>query len=605
MPNISFDPQEWANRSNTTDKGSAAAPAAAAKTVNTAFTVDEVEDLVQRVVERGVSITPTYGDWFNCGLALADTLGEDGRRAFHALSQMDAVYNEAECDSKYDDCLKAARNGCKVHAATLFFKARQAGVDLGEEWNCRNFRNFHGGSSDGGESGPLLLPTFSDRLSFNDLPYALQVLLTKLGDGPHADMMVVGLLTALSTVMPNVCGTYYRRKVWPSIYAFVVAPPASNKSMLTALRMFLQPVEQELRQAYKAELADYEAAKAQYDANRDGTAMPPQKPPFRSLFLPANSSSTSVYQSLGENDGHGFIFETEGDTMAQSFKSDYGNYSDGLRAAFHHEPIGYCRRKDNERVEIDHPTLSVLLSGTPNQVRELIHDAENGLFSRFLFYMICIRSRFEDVFADDDETYDDILLHLGQLYLPVYHWLKMHPKDGVLFRLTEEQQHEFFGFFQPLLDEQRDLYGDEVASSVMRLGLVVFRMSMALTVLRLATDKPSVPDGGEPQPATTLVCDDRDFGTAMLMANVLIDHTVRVYNTLLAHKPSPLAVPRALHSTQQKELLDKMPAEFTTQQLVAAAAAMHVPKSTANKHLAALVNAQYVARIKNGLYRKL
>ena len=47
--------------------------------------------------------------------------------------------------------------------------------------------------------------------------------------------------------------------------------------------------------------------------------------------------------------------------------SDYGNYSDGFRKAFHHETISYVRRKDREYVNLKHPKLSALLTGTPKQ----------------------------------------------------------------------------------------------------------------------------------------------------------------------------------------------------------------------------------------------
>jgi len=75
---------------------------------------------------------------------------------------------------------------------------------------------------------------------------------------------------------------------------------------------------------------------------------PPQEPPLKTLLIPANSSATSVYQVLNDNQGVGLMFETEGDTLANTFKSDYGNFSDGFRKAFHHEMISYTRRKDRE-----------------------------------------------------------------------------------------------------------------------------------------------------------------------------------------------------------------------------------------------------------------
>ena len=50
------------------------------------------------------------------------------------------------------------------------------------------------------------------------------------------------------------------------------------------------------------------------------------------------------------------------------------------------EGASLFRRKDNEYIEIETPHLAIVLSGTPKQVRNLIPDVENGLFSRFLYY---------------------------------------------------------------------------------------------------------------------------------------------------------------------------------------------------------------------------
>ncbi len=78
----------------------------------------------------------------------------------------------------------------------------------------------------------------------------------------------------------------------------------------------------------------------------------PQEPPLRMLIIPANNSATGLFQILNDNKGIGLIFETEGDTLAQTFKSEHGNYSDGFRKAFHHEIISYNRRKDREFVPL-------------------------------------------------------------------------------------------------------------------------------------------------------------------------------------------------------------------------------------------------------------
>src|SRR5690554_8197994 len=48
--------------------------------------------------------------------------------------------------------------------------------------------------------------------------------------------------------------------------------------------------------------------------------------------------------------------------------------------------MSISRKTDNLFFEIENPQLSVVLTGTPNQIVNIIHSAEDGLFSRFLFY---------------------------------------------------------------------------------------------------------------------------------------------------------------------------------------------------------------------------
>ena len=121
-----------------------------------------------------------------------------------------------------------------------------------------------------------------------------------------------------------------------------------------------------MKQQFEADMQEYNSNK-----NKDSTTGKPQKSPQKMLFIPANNSATGFLEILGDSDKRGLIFETEGDTLAKAFKSDYGDFSDGFRNAFQHEPISYYRRTDKEYVEIDRPCLSALLSGTPKQIQTL------------------------------------------------------------------------------------------------------------------------------------------------------------------------------------------------------------------------------------------
>jgi hypothetical protein len=113
----------------------------------------------------------------------------------------------------------------------------------------------------------------------------------------------------------------------------------------------VEPIHRQLRELNKLELDEYKRKQAEYATNKKNPDLEqPQEPPLRVLFVPANSSATAVFQILNDNAGVGLMFETEGDTLAQTFKSEHGNYSDGFRNAFQHEKISYLRRKDREYV---------------------------------------------------------------------------------------------------------------------------------------------------------------------------------------------------------------------------------------------------------------
>ena len=74
---------------------------------------------------------------------------------------------------------------------------------------------------------------------------------------------------------------------------------------------------------------------------------------------------------MQHNEEQGIICETEADTLGVVFKNEWGSYSDLLRKGFHHEKVSLSRKTNNEFVDINHPRISVALTGTPNLVNEV------------------------------------------------------------------------------------------------------------------------------------------------------------------------------------------------------------------------------------------
>ncbi|MFV0390975.1 MAG: DUF3987 domain-containing protein [Paludibacteraceae bacterium] len=291
------------------------------------------------------------------------------------------------------------------------------------------------------------------------------------------------------------------------------------------------------------------------------------------------------------------IFETEGDTLAQTFKSEHGNYSDGFRKAFHHETISYNRRKDREFVELASPQLSALLSGTPKQVSSLIPNAENGLFSRFMFYFMNLRPIWKDVFAGDDEQ---PLEHKFDVYGKEFLGFNLFLRQQLgrfRFAFSSSQQKAFNAYFEQTQLQYLELCGDDYVGSIRRLGLIAFRLAMIMTALRIM-DTGSLSEG-EGGGRGVLVCSDVDFNTVMEMVKVLVLHAAYIFELL----PKDTAAPQPLN--HKRQLLDALPNEFDRQTYLAVAKNLNIPDKTAEKQITRFINAGLLVRQSHGRYCKV
>lgn len=85
---------------------------------------DNIGKIVDIAVRDCINLCECYSDWFAVGCAIASELGGSGRDYFHALSRQSTKYKQAECDKKYNECLKANRIGI----GTFFHIAKDYGI---------------------------------------------------------------------------------------------------------------------------------------------------------------------------------------------------------------------------------------------------------------------------------------------------------------------------------------------------------------------------------------------------------------------------------------------------------------------------------------------
>ena len=597
-----FNPHEWLEIKGTKPKRVTQAIVSGADSCEDG---SDVETITTRIEEARVDITSSYADWRDLGFALSDALGEAGRDYFHRLSRFHPEYSASETDKQYDRCLKAGGHGitiksfyqlAKAHGISLvtrtmpvrqrdsYTSVRSAeGIEVSEGMREMPDQIGHDDS----------LPTFTPQIHQN-LPDFLRKIID-IADSPEdGDILLLGTLTVLSACLPQIEGIYNKRPVSSNLFLFVTARASSGKGRLTLCRYLIEPIHERLREINEAEMMEYKQKMQMYNASKNkGSMEKPEQPPLRMLFIPANSSATAVYQVLGENDGQGIMFETEGDTLANTFASDYGNYSDGFRKAFHHETISYVRRKDREYVNLKHPKLSALLTGTPKQVSSLITDAENGLFSRFIFYYLSTKVMWQNVFEQSgDRTLDEQFRALGEEFHDFHTLLADYGK--IRFHLTVEQQIRFNEFFEQAQAQYVNDLGEDIIASVRRLGLITYRIAMIMSALRIMEDGCF---------EDNIVCRDEDFETALIISDALLHHTTKVFEEL------PILAVSGSSSAGQKTIrrqlfLDKLPESFSRKEFIDISASLGIPLKTAERHISQWCKDGVIERVDHGQYVK-
>lgn len=99
--------------------------------------------VTRELLRNGANIADSYGDYLKLGFALANGLGNEGHDLYHQLCSMSSKYREADCERKWQQCLRQTDGRTTI--ATFYNMAKQAGVDLSSivrEFKPESIYNF-------------------------------------------------------------------------------------------------------------------------------------------------------------------------------------------------------------------------------------------------------------------------------------------------------------------------------------------------------------------------------------------------------------------------------------------------------------------------------
>ena len=575
--------------------------------------LENLRQLTEAVRMAGADIAPTYIEYVQLAFAIANDCGEAGRNDFLSLCSLSSKYDKKNAQALFSNALHADKED--IHLGTVFHLAGQCGVKISGSagfhkagtmgtagtppdfpHTCARYNKVENEEKETGKkkheeeekemkgTEPLSpLPYFPQD---HDWPEPLKSILSFAKTPAQHDVLLLGAMTVLGASLSHIVRCKYGDKwQYPCLQTFITGHAAAGKSVLVWVRKLIEPIHEEIRRqvaesmkVYRKELRAYEAlGKARKDKE------PPVAPPNRMFIIPGNNTGTGLLQNLIDSDGTGIICESEADTVSTAIGTEFGNWSDTLRKAFDHDRLSYNRRTDREYKETTACYLSVLLSGTPAQIKPLISSPENGQFSRNIFYYMPRVGEWKDQFGEDELDVEAEFIRMGHEWKASRDELK---KKGLFtLKFTQQQKDEFNGHFSALFYRSSLVTGEEMSASVMRMGTILCRM-MCITALLRSLEIPS------------LAVPDPTINPENLKDGIITRHNLSItdedFRAVLA-----LCEPLYLHATHILSFLDKstelnsrgiadremlyaaLPQEFTKQMVMEQAEKLNIPVNTA------------------------
>lgn len=400
-----------------------------------------------------------------------------------------------------------------------------------------------------------------EHLDMQKLPESVQQMISLASTPEEQDIILMATLTAASACMPNLYFHYgpTGKKYYANLQCFILAAAASGKGIANQALEMVRVIDE------------------QYP-----------------MLISGDSTLPAFYKALQEQNGCGYLHESEGSVITDIWKTSTSNYNTALRKAAEHEPIS--RNRVKKASEISSPRLSMLLTGTFGQYRALVPSVENGYFSRLLTVVIKGSHAFDKRYVSSKGAQSVIPQQVGHHLLRVYESLvnagerEWSLTDTQKIRLGEHLETEYGSLIS--------LLGDNFHSAVIRMAVQIERMAMILSVLR-ASYPQVLPEGKE----VGFLCTDEDYETAELIGNRLLLHMAAAFRMINGDEQE--CVPEIKPLDQRKVLFEALPNEYESKKLYSEAHQQGVCVRTATRWNDFWQQQGLVQKIRHGYYKKV
>jgi len=326
------------------------------------------------------------------------------------------------------------------------------------------------------------LPRFSNFI-YDNIPKILSNLTDKFDDEESKDVILLSQLTTFSSIFPEVTIQYARNTLHTNLFTLIIGKAGIGKGIIKYAVSSLDQIKKIEDISNKMLIEKYEENKKynrQHKREKEFEEKDETPPVLKKSVIAADTSFSSLFKQVYDNDGVGLMWASEIDEMTKNKKTDWGEYSILIRKAFQNE--AYPMQRDGRDLMIQKPRVGLLATGTPNQLDNYFDNKTDGYFSRHIFYSIS--KKFEIMPVDDlfnEFNYDNFIADTYAIdVLDIYHYFK---DKNIQIKLPDNCKLKWRDFLLQL-EKSILLYDDEMSGVLVRFGTSGIKIIMILTILR-------------------------------------------------------------------------------------------------------------------------
>ena len=423
-----------------------------------------------------------------------------------------------------------------------------------------------------------------EHLDMQKLPESVQQMLSLASTLEEQDIILMATLAAASACVPNM---YFRygptgKKYYANLQCFILAAAASGKGIANQALEMVRVIDE------------------QYP-----------------MLIAGDSTLAAFYKALEEQDGIGYLHESEGSVITDIWRTSAANYNTALRKAAEHEPISRNRVKGAS--EIKCPKLSMLLTGTFGQYKALVPSVENGYFSRLLTVVIRGTNGFDKRYVQSKGGQSVIPRQEGRELSRIYSRLMEEGERE--WSLTEAQKERLGEHLETEYATLIGLLGENFHSAVIRMAVQIERIAMVLMAMRgMSASNADETDGEMPtfnagtmnkesgdkniaEMQNILLCRDEDYETAEMIGNKMLLHMAAAYRMIDGDAQE--VVPEIKPLDQRKVLFEQLKGEYSHGDLAEEAKRQGISKRTVERWNLNWIETGLVEKTNHGQYRKV